>query len=102
MAFVKGKSGNPTGRPAINKTISELATKESVPAFMRIVALGRLAENPEEVNAKLLGLAHAANEYIVNRACGKPAQAVKIGGDEESPLKISVVVDIKGKGGSST
>jgi predicted subunit of tRNA(5-methylaminomethyl-2-thiouridylate) methyltransferase len=69
MAFVKGQSGNPGGRPKGIKELTELARANSKTAFERIVAM--LDSTDERVVL-------AAAQEILNRGFGKPSQAVDV------------------------
>jgi hypothetical protein len=74
-----GQSGNPAGRPV--NPIKQLAREAAPEAFAKILALTR---SPDEK------LAMQACVEIVNRAWGKPAQAI-IGGDEDdAPVAIAI------------
>lgn len=81
-SFKPGKSGNPSGRSKLNAEVTELAKQESVAAFMRIVAISKESEDRK--------LQLAANVYIVDRACGKPAQAIT--GEGGGPIEVTVTV----------
>ncbi len=80
-----GQSGNPGGRPKLNKEVTELALKEATDAFMRIV---EISIGGEDDRVRL-----QANQYIVDRAVGKPAQAINLGDHEGGGLKINVIIE---------
>lgn len=101
--FQKGQSGNPGGVPRCVAVIRKLAEENTAEAFLRIVEIGRAGMetlNDNKPDSKLLGLALAANQYIVDRACGKPAQAVNLSDSEGGPLQISVIIKEKNAPGS--
>ena len=82
MAFVKGQSGNPGGRPKAvmpdGRTLSEAAREHSPEALRVLVeALG----NPDT--------ALAAAKEILDRGFGRPAQALEITGEDGGPVQVS-------------
>jgi hypothetical protein len=82
MAFKKGQSGNPGGRPKEDNDVKQLAREHSEEALQRLLTWMR-SENPKA--------SVAACQAVLDRAYGKPAQAL-IGGDEnDPPLKIQQV-----------
>ena len=84
MAFVPGQSGNPGGRPKEDGAVKRLAKQYTQEAVEKLVEWMR------SDNAKASVSACTA---ILDRAYGKPAQAI-IGGDEEDPA-VRVVTRIE-------
>ena len=76
MAFEKGKSGNPGGRPKEVAEVRELAKKHGPEAIAKLVEL--MGSENERT-------AVAACEAILNRGYGRPAQSVTLGGEEGGP-----------------
>ena len=85
MAFVKGKSGNPTGRPKENAEIKALAQAKSIEAFNRIVSL--LYSEDDKISL-------AAAKEIIDRGYGKPAQSVDIS-DNEGTIAAAILQFVK-------
>lgn len=83
MAFKKGQSGNPGGRPKEEGEVRELARSYTVEAIQKLVTLMRSAEE-EKVQA----LAAIA---ILDRGHGRPAQAVEVSGKDGGPLIVNLV-----------
>lgn len=82
MRFAKGQSGNPGGRPKGVEAIRKLAQKNGRKALLRLVAL------MEHENGRIACMAAQA---VLDRACGRPAQAVT-GEDGEGPVRTLVEV----------
>ena len=78
MTFVKGKSGNESGRPKVDKEVQELARKNSKAAIQKLV---ELMDNAEDERVQM-----AAADKILDRAWGKPAQAIT--GEGGGPLRL--------------
>lgn len=78
MTFKKGKSGNPGGRPKVEREVIELARDGS------IRAIGRLIELVENQDPRA---AIAAANAVLDRAYGKPTQPIS--GDEDKPALLS-------------
>jgi len=74
--FVKGKSGNPSGRPRCPAEVKALAREYSEDAIMRLVAL--MMQDDDRRTAK------AAADSILDRGIGKPEQAIT--GRDGAPL----------------
>lgn len=77
--FPKGKSGNPAGRPKNHKDIVQLARDNAEKAMKRAVALID-HEDPR--------IACRAIDTVLDRAFGKPAQAIT-GEGGEGPVVIA-------------
>lgn len=83
MTFVKGKSGNPKGRKVENTEIKELAKAKSPLAFNKIVSL---------LDSEDAKVCMAAAKEILDRAFGKPAQAVEVSG--KNGAKLAALIEI--------
>ena len=82
MPFVKGKSGNPGGRPKVSQEVQELARKHGPAAIKKLV---------EHLNGDDGRLSQQAAVALLDRGYGKPAQGVTVSGDEENPLYHEIV-----------
>ena len=65
--------------------VTVLARAESVKAFLRIVQISKDAEVDVRVRMD-------ANKYIIDRAIGKPAQAVAVSGPNGEALPITISI----------
>jgi len=73
--FIKGQSGNPSGRPRIAEEVRDLARKHTVKAIETLVSI---MDNPEAADTSRVAAAIA----ILDRGYGKPHQTVE-GNDTE-------------------
>lgn len=80
MSEGKRKPGNPGGRPRIADNVKRLARKHSEKAVHMLV---KLIDSEDERTAL------AASNALLDRAVGKPAQAVT-GEDGEGPAKLVI------------
>lgn len=78
MAWKKGQSGNPSGRPKSLREVTELARENSARAIERLVEL----MDDEDGRVAL-----AAANSILDRGYGKPKQSIEI--EEKSPGEMS-------------
>jgi hypothetical protein len=78
MPFEKGQSGNPGGRPKENAEIKALAKEHGPAAIAKLVELMGCGNPRTEV---------AAAQALLDRAYGKPAQAIVGGDDDDNPIK---------------
>lgn len=81
MAFKKGQSGNPGGRPKALDDVKDLARKHTREAIDRLVTWMR------SDNAKA---SVSASATLIDRGWGKPAQAIT-GAGGEGPIVVELV-----------
>lgn len=81
--FKKGQSGNPHGVPKATLELKKLAQQHAPEAFLKICEL---------MKSKDERIALAACQEVLNRAYGKPAQAVT--GEDGGPIEGKLTVNI--------
>lgn len=81
-----GRSGNPSGRPAVVKLVKDLCRENDKGRVEEVIGeLYRIAMAPKISMTKLLAV-----QYIIDRVAGKPTQA--IAGEDGEPLKVGLVI----------
>ena len=80
MAFVKGKSGNPNGRPKAFSEVQEYARKKTKE---NLDAIWVLAETAEDDNVRL-----RARIALHEIAWGKPVQQQVVTGADNGPVQV--------------
>jgi len=85
MAFKKGESGNPGGRPKENDELKALAREFTAEAIERIAFWMR----SEEARASL-----SAAMALLDRGYGKPMQATEVSGPGGAPLTNTVDMEV--------
>ena len=73
--WIQGQSGNPGGRRKRSAEVTELAKKESPSAFKRIIRFSKGKPVTRDGDKPPISEVHKANQYIMDRAYGKPASA---------------------------
>jgi len=86
MTFVKGKSGNPAGRQKETGHVRELARKYTEIA---IQALAEIVQSADKDSARV-----AAAEALLNRAWGRPEQAIELGGKDGEKLIPQLIINV--------
>jgi hypothetical protein len=93
MAFVKGQSGNPNGRPRKGETITETLRQQ---AFLVDQTLpdGTKVERRVALANMIWGEALKGDpafcKMIGDRVDGLPRQTVDLGGQDENPLEVAI------------
>lgn len=86
MAFEKGKSGNPSGRPRVllpdGRSLSDLAKDHTQAAIDTLI---EVATDKAAPSAARVGAASA----ILDRGWGKPMQSVELTGEDGGPVQVT-------------
>ena len=85
MPFKKGESGNPSGRKPKSPELKEV---EALARSYSLEALEKLAEWMRSDNAKA---SSGASNAILDRAFGKPKQAIVGGDPEDNPIALKFI-----------
>ena len=90
-AWVKGQSGNPLGRPKQDSVFKQLAVENSIEALETCISIMRStkARNQDRL---------AAITIVLDRAYGKPIQAIDGGTDENGrkPITMEHIISLLG------
>ena len=83
--FPKGKSGNPGGRPKIPDEVKAILKLQAPNALQKLLTL---MESSDE------RIAFSAASAILDRAWGKPSQAVEHSGPDGEPIEVNGTSDL--------
>ena len=83
MAFAKGQSGNPGGRPKENAEVKRLAREQGVAAIAKLAAL---------MNSEDERIVVAACQALLDRGFGKPATPLIGGDDDDPPIQVQEII----------
>ena len=90
MAYQKGQSGNPSGRPKIvlasGKTLTKLAREYTEDAVECLVEIIRDKDAPHAARA-------SASLGLLDRGWGRPAQSLTLMGDAANPIQHALSYD---------
>lgn len=91
MAFEKGKSGNPGGRPRATmpdgRSLAE-AAREHSPKALAVLVYALKSEKIET--------AMAAAQALLDRGFGRAAQSIELTGAEGGPVQTTAKLDVTG------
>lgn len=82
MPFVKGKSGNPSGRSKADLSIRDAARIHGAAAIAKLVEL---------LGCDDRRTALAAAQALLDRGFGKPSQSIELSGDPDNPVAVAVI-----------
>jgi hypothetical protein len=85
--FLRGQSGNPSGRPRIVAAVQEMAREHGPRALARVV---ELIDSDDE------RIALAASQEILNRAYGRPLQSVETKSTDFSAMFLEALISVNG------
>lgn len=85
MAFIKGQSGNPGGRPKTAGLVKEAAQSYGLEAVEKLAELMR-SDQP--------AVAQKAAQTLLDRGFGRPEQSVEMTGADGSPLLQGITVKL--------
>ena len=85
MAFVKGVSGNPGGRPKKNREVEELAKATTAEAFNKLKQIMRQTKDTKAALQAALA--------IIERGWGKPKSKVEMTGADGGPIQTEEITD---------
>ena len=85
MTFVKGQSGNPGGKPKVNKEAKELARQHTAEAINRLVQIMR---QQKDAKASL-----TAAMAIIERGWGRAPQSLEMTGKDGGPIETHKITD---------
>ncbi len=83
--FVKGKSGNPGGRPKAEHRVIDLAREHTEKAILTLVEIATTKKYGASARV-------AAAVALLDRGYGRPRQSVELSGSEGESLSLSVVL----------